>query len=135
MSYRKASTESSFGAGARLLLLLNAGSRFAYGVGALLSPAAMERVGIAPDVPERPEAQLFVRAFGGHMVGVGTLGLLALRRRRLERPAAWAALAIDVIDVSSALVEAAKRGRLERDLAGGIVLSASGAISAALVLR
>lgn len=89
---------------------------------------------MAPDVPERPEAQLFVRAFGGHMVGVGVLGLLALRRRRLERAAAWAAVTIDVLDVSTALVEGAKRGRLDRDLSGGIVFSASGAISAALAL-
>lgn len=90
---------------------------------------------MAPDTPERPAARLFVRAFGGHMIGVGALGLLALRRRRLERPAAWAALTIDLLDVSSALVEAARRGQLERDLVGGIVLSASGAISAALALR
>ena len=89
---------------------------------------------MAPDVPERPEAQLFVRAFGGHMVGVGALGLLALRKRRLECAAAWAALAIDVLDVSTALVEGAERGRLDRDLNGGIAFSLSGAISAAVTL-
>jgi len=89
---------------------------------------------MAPDVPERPEAQLFVRAFGGHMVGVGALGLLALRKRRLERAAACAALAIDVLDVATALVEGAKRGRLDRDLGGGIAFSSSGAISAAAAL-
>lgn len=132
MSYR--TSGDPFGSAARLLLMVNAGSRFAYGVGALLSPSMMELLEMAPDVPERPEAQLFVRAFGGHMVGVGALGLLALRKRRLERAAAQVALAIDLLDVSSALVEAAKRGRLDRDLAGGIVLSASGAISAALAL-
>jgi hypothetical protein len=140
MSYRtkargRAKGQDSFGPIARLLLLLNAGARVAYGVGSLLSPAAMERLEMAPDTPECPEARLFVRAFGGHMIGVGTLGLLALRRRRLERLAAAAALAIDLADIASALVETAKRGRLERDLWGGIVLSASGAISAALALR
>ena len=89
---------------------------------------------MAPDVPERPQAQLFVRAFGGHMVGVGALGLLALHKRHLERAATWAALVIDLLDVSTALVEGAKRGRLDRDLGGGIVFSSSGAISAALAL-
>ena len=95
----------------------------------------MARLKMAPDTPERPEARLFVRAFGGHMIGVGTLGLIALRQRRLERPAAVAAVAIDLADIVSALVEAAKRGQLESDLSGGIVISASGAISAALALR
>ncbi len=124
----------SFDPTARVLLLVNAGSRLAYGVGTLLSPPTMERLEMAPDVPDRPEAQLFVRAFGGHMVGVGGLGLLALRQRRLERVAAWAAVMIDALDVSAALVEGTKRGRLDRDLIGGIVFSASGAISAALAL-
>jgi hypothetical protein len=116
-------------------LLVNAGSRLAYGFGALLSPPTMERLKMAPNMADRPEAQLFVRAFGGHMIGVSALGLLALRKHRFERAAAWAAVTIDVLDVSSALVEAAKRGRLDRDLSGGILFSASGAISAALALR
>jgi hypothetical protein len=120
---------------ARLLLLVNAATRVGYGIGALLSPTTMERLELAPDTPERPEARLFVRAFGGHMIGVGALGLIALRQRRLERPAAWIAVAIDVADIFSALAEAAGRRRLERDLAGGIALSASGAISAALALH
>ncbi len=68
------------------------------------------------------------------MVGVGVLGLLALRKRRFERAAAWAALTIDMLDVSTALIEGAKRGRLDRDLGGGIVFSSAGAISAAMAL-
>lgn len=139
MSYRSAARKceapARFGPSVRLLLSLNAGARVAYGVGSLLSPAAMERLKMAPDTSERPDARLFVRAFGGHMIGVGALGLLALHQRRLERPAAVAALAIDLADIASALVEAAKRGRLESDLSGGIAFSASGAISAALALR
>jgi len=114
--------------------MVNSGSRLAYGLGALFSPATMERLEMAPDVPERPEAQLFVRAFGGHMVGVATLGFAALRKRRLERAAAWGAVAIDSLDVTTALIEGAKRGRLDRDLVGGIVFSAVGAISAAFAL-
>ena len=139
MSYRNATGEGGaparFGPSARLLLSLNAGARVAYGVGSLLSPAVMGRLEMAPDTSERPDARLFVRAFGGHMVGVGALGLLALHQPRLERPAAAAAVAIDLADIVSALVEAGRRGRLERDLSGGIVFSASGAISAALALR
>jgi hypothetical protein len=135
VAHRNASSAHRFGPTARLLLLINVGSRLAYGVGTLLSPPTMERLKMAPNVVERPEAQLFVRAFGGHMVGVSALGLLALRKRRFERAAVWAAVTIDVLDISSALVEAAKRGRLDRDLSGGIIFSASGAISAALALR
>ena len=119
----------------RALLFVNAATRVAYGAGALASPAMMERAGMAPDLPERPDGRLFVRAFGGHMVAVGSFGLLALHCRSQHRAAAAAALAIDVADVASALVEAGKRGRLERDLAGGIVFSAAGAITAALALR
>jgi uncharacterized protein YjeT (DUF2065 family) len=118
-----------------VLLSLNAGARVAYGVGSLLSPAAMNRLKMVPDTSERPDARLFVRAFGGHMIGVGALGLIALHHPRLERPAAAAAIAIDLADIVSTLVEAAKRGRLESDLSGGILLSASGAISAGLALR
>jgi hypothetical protein len=116
------------------LLLVNAATRVAYGAGALASPTLMERAGLAPDLPERPDGRLFIRAFGGHMVAVGSFGLLALRGRRHQRAAAAAALAIDLADVATALVETAKRGRLERDLAGGIVFSAAGAITAALAL-
>jgi hypothetical protein len=117
------------------LLLLNAATRVAYGVGTLASPALMERAGLASGTPERPDARLFVRAFGGHMVAVGSFGLLALRRERHRRAAATAALAIDLADIASALVETAKRGRLERDLAGGIAFSAAGALTAALAHR
>ncbi len=132
MSYRNG---TGLGPNSRLLLTLNAGTRVAYGVGTLLSPAAMVRLRMAPDTSDRPEHRLFIRAFGGHMIGVGALGLLAHHRRRLARPAAAAALAIDLADIVSALVETAKRGRLESDLSGGIAFSASGAITAAMALR
>ncbi len=95
----------------------------------------MGRWELAADTRERPDARLFVRAFGGHMIGVGIFGVIALRRRRFERPAAWMAGAIDVLDVSSAVVEAARRGRLERDLVGGIAVSTAGAVTAAMALR
>ena len=130
MSYRNEASKR-----ARLMLLVNAGTRIAYGMGTLLSPAVMARLRMAPDTSEQPEARLFVRAFGGHMIGVGSLGLLALRDRRFHRPAAAAALAIDVADIVSALAEAAKRGQLDPDLSGGIVFSASGAVTAALAIR
>jgi hypothetical protein len=114
----------------RHLMAINAGFRMAYGIGGLLSPAAMARLQMAPDTPERPDARLFVRGFSAHQIGVAALGLLSLRQRRLERPAAFAAMAIDVADIVSALVEAKKRGRLEEDLTGGVVFSAAGVITA-----
>src|SRR6478609_8127953 len=119
----------------RRLMLVNAGFRIAYGIGGLLSPAAMAKLRLAADTPERPDARLFVRGFSAHQIGVAILGLASLRWRRLERPAAIAAVAIDVTDMLSAAVEAGKRGGLEGDLAGGLVFSAAGVATAAAALR
>jgi hypothetical protein len=115
----------------RNLLLINAGFRMAYGIGGLLSPAAMGRLQLAADTPERPDARLFVRGFSAHQIGVATLGLASLRWRRLERPAAFAAVAIDIADMLSAVIEAGKRGKMGGDLAGGLVFSAAGVATAA----
>ena len=114
----------------RRLLLLNAGFRIAYGIGGLLSPAAMGKLQLAADTPERPDARLFVRAFSAHQVGVAALGLASLRWRRLQRPAALAAVAIDLADMASAAVEAGRRGELGADLTGGLAFSAAGAATA-----
>jgi hypothetical protein len=118
----------------RHLLLLNAGFRMAYGIGGLLSPAVMGRLQMAADTPERPDARLFVRGFGAHQIGVAALGLAAMRWRRLERPAALAAVAIDLADIVSAAVEAVKREELGSDLAGGAVFSAAGVVTASPAL-
>ncbi len=115
----------------RNLLLLNAGFRMTYSIGGLLSPAAMGKLQLAADTPERPDARLFVRGFSAHQIGVATLGLASLRWRRLARPAALAAVAIDLADMLSAAVEAGKRGELQSDLAGGLVFSAAGIAAAA----
>lgn len=114
----------------RKLLLLNAGFRMAYGIGGLLSPAAMGKLQLAADTPERPDARLFVRGFSAHQIGVATLGLAGLRRQRLQRPAALAAVAIDLADMISAAVEAGSRGELGRDLTGGLAFSAAGVATA-----
>jgi len=113
----------------RNLLLLNAGFRMTYSIGGLLSPAAMGKLQLAADTPERPDARLFVRGFSAHQIGVATLGLASLRWRRLARPAALAAVAIDLADMLSAA--AGKRGELQSDLAGGLVFSAAGIAAAA----
>jgi hypothetical protein len=63
------------------------------------------------------------------------LALGALSRPRLERPAMVLAVALDVVDMVSAVVEARARGRLDADTAGGFVFSATGAASAAAALR
>lgn len=112
-------------------MAINAGFRIAYGIGGLLSPATMAKLEMAPDTPERPDARLFIRGFSAHQISVAALGLLSLHLRRLERPAAFAAIAIDTADIASALVESSKRGRLEIDVVGGIVLSAAGIVTAA----
>jgi hypothetical protein len=119
----------------RHLMLVNTGFRIAYGIGGLLSPAAMAKLRLAADTPERPDARLFVRGFSAHQIGVAALGLAGLHWRRLQRPAALAAVAIDVTDMLSAAVEAGKLGGLESDLAGGLVFSAAGVATAAAALR
>lgn len=116
-------------------MLVNAGFRVAYGIGGLLSPAAMGRWKLAADTPERPDARLFVRGFSAHQIGVAALGLASLRWRGLERAAAHAAVAIDAADMVSTLVEASKRRSLEADLVGGLLFSAAGAASAGGALR
>jgi hypothetical protein len=114
----------------RNLLLINAGFRMAYGIGGLLSPAAMGKLQLAANTPERPDARLFVRGFSAHQVGVGALGLASLRWPHLRRSAALAAIAIDLSDMLSAVVEATRRGDLSSDLAGGLVFSAAGVATA-----
>lgn len=119
----------------RVLLSVNVGLRLAYGIGGMLSPSAMERMRLAPDTPDRPDARLFVRGFSAHQIGVAALGLASRRWQGLERLAAIAAVTIDLADVFSALVEAAKRREMGADLTGGIAISAAGAVSAAAALR
>lgn len=116
-------------------MLANAGFRMAYGIGGLLSPAAMGRLRMVADTPERPDARLFVRGFSAHQIGVAALGLASLSRARLARPAALAAVAIDLADMLSAALEARQRDELGGDLAGGLVFSAAGVATAAAAIR
>lgn len=115
-------------------MLVNSVFRIGYGVGALLNPSKMARLRLAPDTSEHPDARLFVRGFGVHQIAVAALGLASLRCRGLARPAALAALAIDVADMLSAVVEAGDRGQTDPDLAGGIAFSAAGVATAAAAL-
>lgn len=119
----------------RQLMSVNVGFRLAYGVGGLFAPAAMTRLGMVADTDDAPEARLFVRGFSAHQIGVALLGIAGLRRRRLGRAAALAAIAIDVADMSAAAVEASRRGALGPDLAGGVVFSAAGVATAVAALR
>jgi hypothetical protein len=78
--------------------------------------------------------RLFVRGFSSHQIGVALLGLAGLRWRRLLRPAALAAAAIDIADMLAATAEAGGRRRLDGDLAGGLVFSAAGVATAVAAL-
>lgn len=117
------------------LMAANITIRLAYGVGGVVAPEALARIGFAPSVGDRPDARLFVRGFSIHLIGVAALGLAGRRRPRLRRAAAGAAVAIDVADILSAVAEAVDRGRLDPELVGGIVFSGAGALSAAATLR
>jgi hypothetical protein len=116
-------------------MLVNSLFRMSYGVGALLVPSKMASLKLAADTADRPEARLFVRGFGAHQIAVAAVGLASRRRRGLEQPAAVAAIAIDVADMLSALVEARGRGQVNADLSGGLVFSAAGVATAAVTLR
>ena len=76
-----------------------------------------------------------MRGFSAHQIGVAALGVASLRWRRLEQPAALAAMAIDAADLLAAVLEAGERRRLDEDLTGGLIFSAAGAISAGAALR
>jgi len=119
----------------RDLVALNGLVRLGYGLGALLAPSTMASLRFVPDTERRPDARLFVRGFGAHQIGAAALALGALRRPRLERPAMMLAVALDAVDMLSAVVEARARGRLDPDTAGGFAFSASGAATAAAALR
>ncbi len=118
----------------RSLMLVNSLFRLAYGVGALLAPAKMATMRLAADTEGQPQARLFVRGFGAHQVAVALLGLASRRWRRLEKPAALAAVTINVADMISAVVEAGDRGAMDTDLSGGLVFSAAGVATAGIAL-
>jgi hypothetical protein len=119
----------------RRLMLVNSLFRLGYGVGALVAPSAMASARMAPDTEDRPDARLFVRGFGAHQLAAGAMALGSLRWQRLERPAMTLAVVIDAVDMVSAAVEARARGRMDRDVAGGLALSAVGAATASAALR
>lgn len=95
----------------------------------------MAKLRLAAHTAEHPEARLFVRGFGAHQVAVGTLGLASRRWRRLERPAAIAAVTIDAVDMVSAVVEARDREKWDSDSTGGLVFSAAGVATALAAVR
>jgi hypothetical protein len=119
----------------RALLLSNALVRLAYGVAGVGSPRLLATARFAPISEDHPELRLFVRGFSAHQLGVAAVGLAAMSRRDLARPAALLALTIDLVDVVTAVAEARARGRLHADTAGGALFSTAGAVTAVAALR
>jgi hypothetical protein len=89
---------------------------------------------LVPDTEDQPEARLFVRGFAAHQVGVAALGLASIRRKQLQQTAMALAVAIDALDVLSAVAESLTRGRADADTIGGVLFSAAGAATAAAAL-
>ncbi len=116
-------------------MLVNLLFRLSYGIGGLLAPTKMAKLGLAARTAEHPEARLFVRGFSAHQVAVGTLGLASRRWRKLEQPAAIAAVTIDAADMISAVVEASERKKWDGDATGGLVFSAAGVVTALATIR
>jgi hypothetical protein len=117
------------GGGVRALILLGTAVRLAYGVGALLAPERMVGLQFAPSTHELPEPRLLLRAFGGHQIVTGIFTLASLRSRRLARAASTVSLAIDALDVSSAILEIPARGESDRATIAGIALSGTGVLT------
>jgi hypothetical protein len=120
---------------ARLAMLGGSVVRIAYGLGALLAPARMVAVGLAPDTHELADPRLTLRAFGGHQLVVGCVTLSAIGSCRLARRAAALSLAIDALDVTSAVVEQRVRGGRDRTVLGGCAISGAGVLTFAGVLH
>jgi hypothetical protein len=116
-------------------MLVNSVFRLGWGLGALLAPSAMAAARLVPDTEQRPDARLFVRGFGAHQVAAAAVGVASMRWRRLERPAIALAVAIDAVDMASAVVEGRARGRMDADVVGGLALSAAGVATASAALR
>lgn len=95
----------------------------------------MAEAELAPDIDGGPEPRLLLRAFGGHQMLVGALTLSGLRDRRRARAGAALSLAVDSLDIASALLEWRARGRADSAVGGGIVLSGSGVLTFAAALR
>jgi hypothetical protein len=119
----------------RSLLLSNALVRLAYGTAGVGSPRLLAAARFAPFSEDHPELRLFVRGFSAHQIAVAAVQLAALSRRDLARPAALLALTIDAVDVVTAIAEARARGRVDGDTAGGVLFSATGAVTAAAALH
>jgi hypothetical protein len=75
----------------RRLMLVNAGFRIAYGIGGLLSPRQWRDCSWRRTPPNGPMPGSSFAA-SAHQIGVAALGLASLPWRRLERPAALAAV-------------------------------------------
>jgi hypothetical protein len=114
---------------ARLLLQGASAVRIAYGLGALLAPGRMVALGLAPDTHELDDPRLTLRAFGGHQLVIGCTTLSAVGSRRLARRAAALSLAIDAMDVTSAIVEQRVRGGRDRTVVGGYAISGAGVLA------
>lgn len=118
------------------LIAANAVIRLSYGITALIAPSkpVLGRIPLAPDTEGFPEARLFVRGFAAHQIAVAVVGLASLPRASLRRPAMLLAATIDAADISSAVIDARTRGRLDPDLTGGVAFSAAGLASALVAL-
>jgi hypothetical protein len=119
------------------IICSNAVIRLGYGIAALAAPSSplLGKIPFAPDTEQFPEARLFVRGFASHQVAVALVGLASLARRDLQRPAMALAAATDLADITSGVIEARSRSRLDSDLSGGIAFSSAGLASALIGLR
>jgi hypothetical protein len=118
--------------GVRALIVLGTAVRLAYGTAALLAPGRMVSLQFAPSTHERPEPRLLLRAFGGHQIVTGIFTLASLRSRGPARAATTVSLAIDTLDVTSAILEIAARGESDRATVAGIALSGTGMLAFAV---
>ena len=117
---------------ASAILMLNAGLRAAYGIGALLAPDAQARSIRMP--PPEPDARYFNALFGGRDLTVAA-ATVALLRAGHDRAALALATSCEVTDLLSWMQEARRRGGSDAVVRIGAAFNAVGALTCLAAAR
>jgi hypothetical protein len=117
---------------ARALLATNTAIRTAYGLAAILAPNGLAKAAGVPE-PE-PDARYLNRLFGGRDLTVSALAFAALGAGD-ERTALRLIASCEATDLVGLVLEARRRGGLDKTLRAGIAFNAAGWLVLALAAR
>ena len=100
--------------------------RLAYGLGAMLDPEGMAARGLAPQLHDKPDPRMNLRGFGGAQSAIALYTLARARTRDGARQVLALNAATDAFDTVVSGMEGRARGRLDRQVAGGLGLNLAG---------